>query len=157
MAKGRVLFGRRDGGPPTRGRSKAGAGHAQGREYFARAEGFQAFAGNDFERPPKQDESRIGILGTVPRQGFEGQAEAGIEKCLRVLSVGKEADIARQTRGVREQHAQGHLVTWTPGGFALGKSGKKLNQGLVERSSPRWYRSMAMEVVAITLVRLARS
>ena len=105
VAEGQVFFGRRDGGSPISRWPKASTGHAQWGENLARTEVFQALAGNDFQGAPEQDEARIGVLGSASGRGFEGQAEAGIEQFLASASALKEANVAGQSGGVRQQHA----------------------------------------------------
>jgi len=46
LAEGQVFFGGRNSRSSIAGRSKAGAGHGERSEYFARTEGFQSLSGN---------------------------------------------------------------------------------------------------------------
>ena len=54
-----------------------------------------------------------------------------MEQRLAPLALLEEPDVAGQARRMGEQHAQRHLVPRAARGFALGKGGKNLRQGLV--------------------------
>ena len=110
VAKGQVLFGRRDSGSRARRRKEASALHAQRREDFARTKAIEVFPRDLFESAVQKDEPYIGVFGPDAGRGDERKAKAGREEALAIRASFKEGGIPGKARSMRQQHAERDLM-----------------------------------------------
>jgi len=111
----------------------------------------------DFDSFAQQDESRVGILGSFAGPGLKRQIETGAKKCSGSVGRAEELDVSGQPGSVRQQMPQGDVACPVSRGRPTTKPGSNSATGISRSSNPRWFKSMAADVVATTLVRLATS
>ena len=78
-AEGPVVFGGRDGGPRSFGRTEARGLEVQRRENLARAQGIERLAAEKLDDLAEEDVTEVGVLGAGAGFGFKRQLQRGAQ------------------------------------------------------------------------------
>jgi len=99
-----------DGSSPPRWRIERRVRHGQWPEDFVLTEAVERLVGDALERDSQDDETDVAVFGSGAGVGGEWSREGGGEKLVSRVGLQEKFFVRGQSRGLRQQHAQGDGV-----------------------------------------------